>query len=279
MTLQEKIAGLKAVHIWRDQTLAQWQTCPISSSVSPANRNSLKEHQDLYISMPSGPPRLPLCSPLHTARMSHQAHTAGPNQPPPAASMNQQPLNVPYDGMAQPPFIPGMHHPLPQPQSALMSVTDMREQILANALVLFTHIVSSHSRRFPNIPPRAQDVFEVSISLQHTDSGPDFIARLTHRYSLAPALHVLVLGGVPQTSAEGALWHLLDTTCTMLGTEQANVIERPHSGRAPTPTLRGTSEGDRALEMGLAKACVTQLRKTALVHVDTNASMARTEAR
>ena len=67
----------------------------------------------------------------------------------------------------------------PQPPTlAPMSVTDMRGQILANALVVFPHIVSSHNEGFSSVPPRAQDIFEVSISLRHDYYQPDFIARL-----------------------------------------------------------------------------------------------------
>lgn len=141
-----------------------------------------------------------------------------------------------------------------------MSVTDMRAQIFANSLVVFPHIVRIHNQQYANTPLRAQDIFEVSISLQHYDNGSNYVARLTHRHSLAPALHHLLLGSVPQPTAQGALWHLLDTTCTLLGTEQANIIQRPSD--TLLPTLRGTPEGDRVLHMGRARAGVAELRET-----------------
>lgn len=143
-----------------------------------------------------------------------------------------------------------------------MSVTEIRGLILANALVAFPHIVHQNNQTFPSIPPRAQDIFEISISLSHEYGEPDYVAILTHRHGLAPALHVLLLDSAPKPTPERALLALLDTTCTMLGTDQAKIIERPPgAGGAQLPVLRGSLEGDRIGEMGRAKACVTHLKE------------------
>lgn len=191
--------------------------------------------------------------------MSYQPHNAGTSQPPHNAGMN-----VPYNaGTPNQPPAPGISHPPQQPQKQIMvmSVTDMRAQIFANALVAFPHIVDLHIRKYPTSPLRSQDIFEVSVSLQHYVTGANYVARLTNRQSHAPALHSLVLGGAPQLTAQGALWHLLDTTCTILGSEQANIIERPPGTLAPI--IQGTPEGDRVSEMERARASVTEQRETA----------------
>ena len=160
-----------------------------------------------------------------------------------------------------------------------MSVTDMRGQILANALVVFPHIVSSHNEGFSSVPPRAQDIFEVSISLRHDYYQPDFIARLTHRHALAPALHVLLLGSVPMPTPERALHSLLNTTCTMLGTDQAIMIERQSGDRTLHPVLHGSQEGDRHREMELARVCAGKLREGVRSQVEARAAEAKEAAR
>lgn len=184
---------------------------------------------------------IPLCTPPHTARMN------------------------------DPPYTTWTNHPPQQPEETPMSVTDMRAQIFANALVIFPHIALSHNLTYPSIPLRAQDIFEVSISLHHKPD-PDYIARLTYRQRLAPALHVLLLGGPQRPTAHLALSSLLDTTCTMLGTEQANIIQRPPSLRLGRPVLHGSQEGERTQEMARARAAVTQLREA--VRFQTEADVA-----
>jgi hypothetical protein len=129
-----------------------------------------------------------------------------------------------------------------------MSVIDMRSQILANALIVYSNVVHSHSLRFPVAPARPQDIFEVSIIFQHNH----YIARLTHRQLTAPAVHVALLVGDPEPSVQLALSSLLDMTCAPPGTGQENIFEGP-AGTGPMPS---TQEGDQTSLMAYPRAPV-----------------------
>jgi len=202
---------------------APWQRIPKPFSASPANESSKEETQDINVDMSGGHLRLPPCTPLHTARMD----------PPP-------PQEIPL---------------------APLSVTDMRQQILANAMVLFPHIVHSHNNSFPSVLSRAEDIFEISVTLRHDFEPSDFVARLTRRHELAPAFHVLMLGGAPRITLSSALCDLLEAICNMLGTDQAVIIGRPPQGPVLRPVLHGSHEGDRTLEMQRAKTCIAELKE------------------
>jgi hypothetical protein len=150
--------------------------------------------------------------------------------------------------MSKPLDTAGTGQPSRQPQLAPMSVIDMRSQILANALIVYSNVIHSHSLRFPVAPARPQDIFEVSIIFQHNH----YIARLTHRQLTAPAVHVALLVGDPEPSVQLALSSLLDMTCAPPGTGQENIFEGP-AGTGPMPS---TQEGDQTSLMAYPRAPV-----------------------
>jgi hypothetical protein len=165
--------------------------------------------------------------------------------------------------MSQQPQNAGTNQPSDLSQTAPTYVTDMRAQIFGNALVLFPHIVQLFSEKYPKFPPlRAKDIFEITISRRDDYDRSDYTARLTHRHNMAPALHVLLLGSAPKPTAQLALLDLLDTTCTMLGVDEANIIERPPGARVLHPVFYGSHEGARDVEMERARDIVTRLRET-----------------
>jgi hypothetical protein len=167
--------------------------------------------------------------------------------------------------MSQQPQNAGTNQPSDLSQTAPTHVTDMRAQIFGNALVLFPHIVQLHSEKYkyPKFPPlRAKDIFEITIGLRDDYDKSDYTARLTYRHNMAPALHILLLGSAPKPTAQLALLDLLDTTCTMLGTDEANIIERPPGARVLHPVFYGSHEGARDVEMERARDIVIRLRET-----------------
>jgi hypothetical protein len=241
--------------------------------------------------------------PSQDARMYQQTRPAGANPPPQqpqpqynVAAGQQLRVNAtmagqpPRPGLPNPtsqPFVPNQPQPFdsnppsrrpnqppPHVRVASLSVTDMRGQILANALVAFPHIVHQNNQRCQ--PP---DIFEISISLRDNLGTPDYTARLTHRHELAPALHDLLLGGAPKPTAPLALLDLLDTTCTMLGTDEMEIIGRPLGARSPEQGLHGSHEGDRNGEMKRAKECVTQLREEVRSQVEDRTAEVKEAAR
>jgi hypothetical protein len=138
----------------------------------------------------------------------------------------------------------------------------MRAQIFANALVLFPRIVQQHNEEYPTIPLRAQDIFEITISLREDYGMLDYTTRLTYRRKLAPALHILLLGSASNYTAHLALLDLLNTSCTMLATDQKTyIIGRPPNATAVHSVMPGSHEGARTVEMQLARDIVTQLRE------------------
>jgi hypothetical protein len=168
--------------------------------------------------------------------MDSPLDTAAMDEPPPATG-----ISLPYRA-------PRTGQPSRQLQLAPMSVIDMRSQILANALIVYSNIVHSHSLRFQVAPARPHDIFEVSIIFQHNR----YIARLTNRQLIAPAVHVTLLVGDPQPSVQLALSSLLDLTCAPPGTGQANILE----GQAETRPMPSTQEDDRSSVMACPRAPV-----------------------
>jgi hypothetical protein len=151
---------------------------------------------------------------------------------------------------------------------APMSITDMRGQMFANALVAFPHIVHQHYTKIPFPVPRAQDIFEISISMQSVQHGVQsaqhslrYIARLTHRHMITSPLYVLLMCGGLEISVPHALSSLLAASCDMLGKIQANIIERPPGNRNVLDTFSGAYEGNTELQMKNAKARVQDLRE------------------
>jgi hypothetical protein len=247
--------------------------------------HTAKMHPSPYNSATGQPPQ--------DARMYQQTRPARANAPPQPfydAGASQQPRanpvmgQLPYDaGMGQPlrsglpnptsqSFVP---NPQPQPfasnqtqqffapnqppSQALMaplSVTDMRGQILANALIAFPHIV-----QLSPLPGPAKDNFEISVSMQSAQNNLYYIARLTHRHMVAPALHVLLLSGALELTVQLALSSLLDAICDMLGKIQEKVIERPVGNRKVFDSFNGANEGNVEMQMNDARAGVNRMRE------------------
>ena len=109
---------------------------------------------------------------------------------------------------------PHQEQPVAASTQTIMSVVDVRRQIIANALRRRPDIVKAHATKFPSIPVRAEDIFDVTIHpdielLADGSSARTYLARLTHADSTDLATRVFVLGGRSQRTVEGALHSLL----------------------------------------------------------------------
>lgn len=123
-------------------------------------------------------------------------------------------MSTPSDA-ATPGIDSNTHSPL------LPTASDTRRQIIANALVLFPHIVQDHNTSFPNIPIRAEEIFDVCIAdvteQYGSEDAPMYTAKLTHAHKAYPAARMLILSSRAVSTMELALHDLLDRSAHALG--------------------------------------------------------------
>ncbi|KAM0704400.1 hypothetical protein Q7P35_008634 [Cladosporium inversicolor] len=78
---------------------------------------------------------------------------------------------------------------------SLPTASDTREQIIANSLVVYPNVVQEHNNKFPNIPVRAADIFDVcvvDVTKHYGGPGnPKYIAKLTHAHESIPRLELI----------------------------------------------------------------------------------------
>lgn len=114
----------------------------------------------------------------------------------------------------------------------LPPINDTRQQIIANALVGYPNIVQQHITKFPNIPVRATDIFDVCVANvteyddddNEYDEDPDYIittptyiAKLTYAHEKFSAARILLLSGSAKTTMQMALQSLLEHSAIGLG--------------------------------------------------------------
>jgi hypothetical protein len=119
-----------------------------------------------------------------------------------------------------------------------LGVVDLRQQILSNALAIFPHIVDKHTKKYPNTPVRAEDIFDVCIILGDCDRaifGP-YYAQLRHADGEIPAIRKLLIGTSSFATAEEALRVLLESTAALLHVESRLAVSRGN-GMFPVPDL------------------------------------------
>jgi hypothetical protein len=111
--------------------------------------------------------------------------------------------------------------------SPLPTASDTRQQIIANALIMYPNIVQQHVNRFPNIPVRAVDIFDIHVIdvTRQLDSNNDrkYNARLTHAHEKYPAARMLFMGGSRAATIEDALHNLLEQSVAGLGASSDKV--------------------------------------------------------
>ena len=125
-------------------------------------------------------------------------------------------------------------------QPNMSSTYDLRQQILANALVLFPDLVGRQSGRF-HMPPWAPMLFEIAIlpAVKDGAHGKHYRARLTHPHPDAPAVRVTLLGGHADPTIGGALQNLLEVTIDAIGERELNLCPPPPGLAQPAAGRRG----------------------------------------
>lgn len=154
-----------------------------------------------------------------------------------------------------------------QQQLAPEPPIDWRQQILANALILFPQIVALHCAKYPALPPRANDIFEVSVStatantaaedgetVRHTfrryglDYGLDdrlhFHATLTHSHGDVPAARVVLISSAVELSVGAALKQLFLFTARCICEGHEELCPQPKAMPIFRPGQTGLADFD-----------------------------------
>lgn len=166
---------------------------------------------------------------------------------------------------------------------------DWRQQTLANALILFPQIVAAHCAKYPALPPRANDIFELSISTatprpdranpaeddgiisrsfkKHGidyggDNRPHFSATLSHSHADLPAVRVVLISSGAELSIGAALKALFFTSTRCIGEAYEELCPRPEAMTAPLPGPVGLGEYD-GIALREAVDCAVELRASA----------------
>lgn len=129
--------------------------------------------------------------------------------------------------------------------ATLPTASDTRRQIIANSLVLFPNIVRDHITKFPTIPVRATDIFDVCVAnvtrKYGSENEPKFIARLSHAHKEHPAARMLIASSRAMSTMESALHDLLKESVDGLGValdDMLPVREDDTEGTDKPSTLR-----------------------------------------
>lgn len=153
--------------------------------------------------------------------------------------MEDSPTTTPVEDIPSPTSIDGSPTTAPMEHSHLpvpMPSYDVRQQIIANALVIFPQIVDKHVKKFSSFPVRAEDMFDVCILAvdstdpdAHPNTNPagSFRAMLTHTDGAVFALRTLLISTQSMPTAESALDTLLEAVATVLGTNRRTFLPKP----------------------------------------------------
>jgi hypothetical protein len=124
-----------------------------------------------------------------------------------------------------------------------LTAIDTRQQIITNALIMYPNIVQQHVNRFPNIPVRAVDIFDIHVIDFTRQLGSDndrkYTARLTHAHEKYPAARMLLMGGSRAATIEDALHNLLEQSITGLGASSDKVPLREGCAQETTGSDAG----------------------------------------
>ena len=111
---------------------------------------------------------------------------------------------------------------------SLLTASDTREQIIANSLVVYPNVVQEHINKFPNIPVRAADIFDVcvvDVTKQYGGTGhPKYIAKLTHAHEKHPAARMFLMSGSARATVYAALDSLLAHSIGRLGVDHDTLL-------------------------------------------------------
>lgn len=128
----------------------------------------------------------------------------------------------------------------------LPTASDTRQQIIANSLVIYPNVVQEHVNKFPNIPVRAADIFDVcvaDVTKQYGGPGnPKYIAKLTHAHVKYPAARMLLMSGAARATIDGALHNLLEHSVSGLGVSHETLL----------PVCEGCAQQHTGLDAGWA---------------------------
>lgn len=146
-------------------------------------------------------------------------------------SPTQQP---PVQQEAPPPQETTVQQPSP------MTSGDIRQQIIANALLIYPKAVQQHHHNFPSIPVRAADIFEVCIADVTRKYGTPigdrkYIAQLTRAHESIRTARVLLLRGAVMPTMDGALHDLLEKSADGVGYPLHDLLPE-YEGRAHNVT-------------------------------------------
>lgn len=111
---------------------------------------------------------------------------------------------------------------------SLPNASDTREQIIANSLVVYPNVVQEHINKFPTIPVRAADIFDVcvvDVTKQYGSPGNSkYIAKLTHAHEKHPAARMFLMSGNATDTVYGALDSLLAHSIGRLGVDHDTLL-------------------------------------------------------
>jgi hypothetical protein len=126
----------------------------------------------------------------------------------------------------------------------LPTASDTRQQIIANSLVIYPNVVQEHINKFPNIPVRAADIFDVCVADVTKKYGGvgnlKYLAKLTHAHEKYPAARMLLMSGGAAATIDGALHSLLEHSVSGLG---ACIYELLHVREGCAQTHTGLDAG------------------------------------
>jgi hypothetical protein len=135
---------------------------------------------------------------------------------------------TPYQQDQPPQNHPAQRAPVPPqrttPQLPFMTAGDLRQQTLSNALVLYPNVVDQHARTYPNVPVRAEDIFDICVSSidRQIPNGPVaryWTAKLTHAPGTAGvnrAGRAFLIAGRESPAVDWALCELFDAVTFLL---------------------------------------------------------------
>ena len=151
----------------------------------------------------------------------------------------------------------------------LPSTNDTRQQIIANALVGYPNIIQQHTTKYPNIPVRATDIFDICVAnvTKHDDnfyiSNPMYIAKLTHAHEKFPAARTFLLSGSAMGTMQAALQSLLEHSAIRLGVSLDTYLPvREGCAEATTGPNAGWALHEDTTNEGLAFAREVRLLAT-----------------
>jgi hypothetical protein len=120
-------------------------------------------------------------------------------------------------------------HHLAQQQQArplpTMTVGDLRQQIMSNALVLYPNIVEKHEQKFPDAQIRAEDIFDICVvnfdrRVPTGGVARHWYAKLTYAPGIVDVTREILITGTVALAVEWALYNLFDMVTYLLSNRQ-----------------------------------------------------------